>query len=381
MTRDTLLLVSTSYPIAADGSEAAGGFVADFATAISRHMPVRVVGPGRSEDVERTTTVPVWRFSAGRRPLSLLSPAKPWHWPAIAGTLRSLNTQVLAADADARIAHTLALWALPSGWAARSLKQARGVPYSVWALGSDIWSLGRLPIVDRVLARVCNDAVGAYADGLQLARDAEEICGRAFQFMASCRKLAGTRQSPVRRQGPFRLLYLGRWHRNKGIDLLFDALDLLDDRDWARIEQVHVAGGGPLAPMVHMRCSALQAAGRPLRLSGFLDRSQASAALAEADRLLLPSRIESIPVVLSDAMAYRLPIVSMPVGDLPALLSTGAGWLSELVSAEAFARAVRASLTGGHSETAVETLAARFNVDEQARAFARSLQLPGPPRD
>ena len=43
-----LLIVSTSYPESADGSEAAGSFVADFATAAARHVPVCVVAPGRS---------------------------------------------------------------------------------------------------------------------------------------------------------------------------------------------------------------------------------------------------------------------------------------------------------------------------------------------
>lgn len=374
MTRDTLLLVSTSYPTAADGSEAAGVFVADFASAISQHMPVRIVGPGRVAGMDRSTDIPVWRFSAGARPLSLLSPTKPRHWPAIAGTLRSLRMQVLAADSDSRIAHTLALWALPSGWAARALHRAHGVPYSVWALGSDIWSLGRLPVVGSILSAVCSDAAGAFADGLQLARDAEAICGRRFAFMASCRRLDGVRSGPIRLQPPFRYLFLGRWHTNKGIDLLFDALDCLDEGVWAAIADVHVAGGGPLQPMVETRCTRLQKAGRPVRLTGFLDRRQASEALGAADRLLLPSRIESIPVVFSDAMAYRLPVVSMPVGDLPTLLSDGAGWLADAVTGDAFARALRASLHYGHNEAAIESLAMRFDVDAQARSFAESIR-------
>ncbi len=374
MIRDTLLIVSTSYPISSDGSEAAGAFVADFAAAMAHRMPVRVVGPGLSARVEAGPGVPIWRFAAGARPLSLLSPFAPWHWAAIARTLHSLKRQVLAADADDRVAHTLALWALPSGWAARALQRAKGVPYSVWALGSDIWSLGRLPVVGSILSGVCSDAAGAFADGLQLARDAEAICNRRFAFMASCRRLDGVRSDPIRLQPPFRYLFLGRWHTNKGIDLLFDALDCLDEGAWAAIADVHVAGGGPLQPMVETRCARLQKAGRPVRLSGFLDRRQASEALGAADRLLLPSRIESIPVVFSDAMAYRLPVVSMPVGDLPTLLSDGTGWLADAVTGDAFARALRASLHCGHHEAAIESLAMRFDVDAQARSFAESIR-------
>ena len=377
MNRDTLLIVTTSYPMAADGSEAAGAFVADFAEAMSRHMPVRIVGPGLRAGREASeSTLPVWRFAAGEKPLSLLSPAKPWHWPAIYLTLRSLRRQVFAAAGDGRIVHTLALWALPSGWAARELQRARGIPYSVWALGSDIWSLGKLPIVRRLLRDVCSGASGAYADGLQLAADAEAVSGRTFEFMPSCRRLDGARARPIATEPPYRLLFLGRWHPNKGIDLLLDALDSLADAEWARIQEVHIAGGGPLQAMVHERVARLQAQRRPVRLSGYLDRQQASMALAEADRLLLPSRIESIPVVFSDAMAFGIPVVSMPVGDLPTLLSRGEGWVARTIAGAAFSAALVESLESLPDAAAIAVAARRFDPGLAADNMARRLQSP-----
>lgn len=375
MSRGAVLVVSTSYPLAADGSEAAGAFVADFVKALGSEMPVRVVGPGVVEGREEGVTVPTWRFSAGSRPLSLLSPMKPWHWPAIIRTLRSLRRQVFAAAADGQVTHIHALWVLPSGWAARVVARNTGISYSVWALGSDIWSLGRLPLVRGYLASIARDASATYADGIQLARDAEAISGRPFSFMPSCRSLSGQRTSPVAERPPFRLLYLGRWHPNKGTDLLLDALDLLDDDDWIRIAEVHVAGGGPLRPLVEQRVRRLVDAGRPVRISGFLDRAEAERALAAADRLLLPSRIESIPVVFSDALAYGLPVVSTPVGDLPALLAEGGGWLAAGVDSQEFAQALRSATlctTPGHD--ALLSLRSRFSVSRIASEFAATLR-------
>ena len=127
MTRDTLLIVTTSYPQRGDGSEAAGAFVADLAASLAERVPVRVVAPGNEAgDKDQRGTVQVRRFSSPGRPLSLLSPARPSDWPAIVGTLRSLRAQTLAAADDGRVAHTLALWALPSGWAAAALFRRRG---------------------------------------------------------------------------------------------------------------------------------------------------------------------------------------------------------------------------------------------------------------
>lgn len=372
MRRRTILVVSTSYPLVGDGSEAAGAFVADFVSALGTEVPVRVVGPGIEEGHEPDAAVPTWRFSAGRRPLSLLSPLKPWHWPAILRALRSMRRQVFAAAADGQVAHIHALWVLPSGWAARAVARRTGATYSVWALGSDIWTLGRLPLVRGLLTSIVRDAHTAYADGLKLARDAEAISGRSFEFLPSCRMLSGRKASPVRDVPPFRLLYLGRWHVNKGTDLLLDALKLLCDADWARIAEIHIAGGGALRPKVEQCVLRLSAAGRPIRLNGFLNRPEAESALADADRLLLPSRIESIPVVFSDALSYDLPLVCMPVGDLPALLKDGGGWIASSVSSRGFAEAIRSSLSGppaGHGE-ALTHLRSKFDVTQVAAKIA-----------
>src|SRR5690606_29471667 len=161
-----------------------------------------------------------------------------------------------------------------------------------------------------------------------------------LEFLPSTRRfpvVAGRSAGP----GPKRLLFLGRWHPNKGVDMLLEALRRLSDAVWREIAEVHIAGGGPLEPEVHTAVAALAAAGRPVRLSGFLDTEAAAAAFNQADALLLPSRIESIPVVFSDAMKAGVPVVATPVGDLPQLLRDGpTGVLAGAVEAEAFAAAI-----------------------------------------
>lgn len=374
MNRQAVLIVSTSYPLAGDGSEAAGAFVADFVSALNTEVPVRVVGPGLTEAREQGSVVPTWRFSAGERPLSLLSPWKPWNWLAIIRTLRSLRRQVAAAVEDGQVAHIHALWILPCGWAARAVARETGATYSVWALGSDIWSLGRLPHVRRLLSLVARDAHAAYADGLLLARDAEELTGRSFDFMPSCRSLSGKRRREVATAPPYKFLYLGRWHPNKGTDLLLDALDALSEDDWMRIDEVHIAGGGPLGAMVEARARRLTEKGRPIRVSGYLDRAGAEEALSNADRLLLPSRIESIPVVFSDAVTYGVPVVSAPVGDMPNLLAEGGGWIASAVTSEAFLAEMRASLDPSQSILdALPALRERFCVGKIASSFYAAL--------
>lgn len=340
-----LVLVTSSFPIRADGSEAAGSFVADLASALARETPLRVVAPGMHAGREPWTDgIEIFRYAAPAEPLSTL---RPWHPAEAAWIMRVLRggaaATLEALGDDGR--HVLALWGLPCGEWARRAARARNVAYSVWLLGSDVWSLGRIPIVRGALARVVREASRAYADGYRLGEDASALSGAHIEFLPSTREIEPASDALPRAQAPFRLLFLGRWHPNKGIDLLLDALSLLGDDDWARIEHVRIEGGGPLRPLVERKVCELKARGRPVDAGRFLDKREAAAALARSDWILIPSRIESIPVVFSDAMKLGRPVVASPVGDLPRLLAEHpVGICAGDVSADAFADALRSAL-------------------------------------
>jgi glycosyltransferase involved in cell wall biosynthesis len=60
---------------------------------------------------------------------------------------------------------------------------------------------------------------------------------------------------------------------------------------------------------------------------------------------MLPSRVESIPVIFSDAAQLGRPLVATPVGDLPRLFAQHEfGILADDAEAEAFAGALRRAL-------------------------------------
>lgn len=344
----TIVLITSSFPIKGDGSEAAGAFVADLAEELASSRFVKVVAPGRRREVESwSARVEVHRYPTSEAPLSTLKPWIPRGAVEILRTLRSGQKATEAAMASGPVERIIALWVLPCGdWAMRSAKR-HGVPYAVWALGSDIWSLGRIPFVRQRLAQVMRGASKRWADGVQLAHDAEIISGASVEFLPSTRRTVRQRLEPLRSQAPYRLLFLGRWHPNKGIDLLLEALTLLGNDDWACIERVVVCGGGPLEDLVREKMSAFASSGRPVELRGFLAREAAEQALLDADWLLIPSRIESIPVVFSDALKMRCAIVAMPVGDLAGLINAShVGVVAGEVSATAFAGALSEALRG-----------------------------------
>lgn len=372
-----MLLITTSYPTVGDGSEAAGAFVADLVETLMKSVDVRVVAPGTSERPENHGNLRVWYYNGGNTPLSLLSASNPLHWPRILLTLHSMRRQSIEAACDGKVSRVFALWVLPSGWAARTVARRWGIGYFVWALGSDIWSLGRLPLVRLLLNSVVRGAQCALADGLLLAREAGDLTGRQFEFVPTTRSIAPTSGSRPSRGGPQRLLFLGRWHPNKGVDLLLEALSLLEEEDWQLIDSISICGGGPLEQDVVRSVEKLRAAGREVILTGYLDKQQAIDAMLRADWLVIPSRIESIPVVFSDAMKLGLPVVSTPVGDLRELVAsgTGIGILANEVSAPAIKAAIAAAVRADPRKyfAGVRAMATNFDLEQISRCLLQGL--------
>lgn len=375
-----LLLVSTSPVTAGDGRQAAGSFVSDLVEAIAdagHRCAIVCPGTGRGA-AARSGAAELYEFRVPRQPLSLLKPARPDHWPAIAATLKrgaeAVDRAVRLFEPD----HILALWVLPSGHWARRASLRHGVPYSTWALGSDIWSLGRIAPLRSVLASVMSGAEARFADGHELCDRVREIGGGDCSFLASSRRLPPPRvPRALPSRPPFRLAFVGRWHENKGVDLLLEGLFGLPTADWARIEGVRVAGGGPLEPEVGKAVASLRREGRPCELLGYVDKQQAADLYAWADYLIIPSRIESIPVVFSDALQAGRPVIATPVGDLPRLLAEfPCGTLAAAADALSIRDAVRDALARDPCAYAegIARAATRFDLASTVERLGR---LPG----
>ena len=366
---DALVVVTTSYPQRGDGSESAGSFVRDLVDTLAKRVRVSVVAPGHADSIEEQAgNVRVFRFEAPDAPLSTLKPWRVSDLLAIVRVMRGGERATRSAAADCRATHILACWALPSGFWAHRFSRKNGVDYSVWTLGSDIWTLGRLPGVRSVLKRVLAGARHCYSDGIGLAADTGRLAGlREIAFLPSTRRIECVRGTPVLEHPPYRLLFIGRWHVNKGIDLLLEALGCLADADWDRVASVEIYGGGPLEVTVRAKAGELRARGRPVVAHGFVDKENAQRAFLGADFVLIPSRIESIPVVFSDAMKLGCPVISMPVGDLPELLRSEprCGIAAAAIDAVSLRDAISTALSLGPStfRDGVAQMAARFDID------------------
>jgi exopolysaccharide biosynthesis WecB/TagA/CpsF family protein len=119
--------------------------------------------------------------------------------------------------------------------------------------------------------------------------------------------------------GPVRLLFLGRLGERKGVPELIAALATPDlrARDWVAT----IAGDGDV-PRYREAVARTGLADR-MSVPGWVDRERTRDLLSAADILVLPSRHEAMPIAVIEAMAYRVAVVTTPVGVIPEILRDG----------------------------------------------------------
>lgn len=128
-----------------------------------------------------------------------------------------------------------------------------------------------------------------------------------------------------------RVLCVGRLEARKGTDVLLEAAEIACAAD-ERIRFVLVgrdAGGNGVdsyAAAFAARAGRLVAEGRVV-FAGAVDDDTLQQHYADADVFVLPSRFESLGLVLLEAMAFGLPVVATAIGGIPEIVDDEVGVL------------------------------------------------------
>lgn len=121
------------------------------------------------------------------------------------------------------------------------------------------------------------------------------------------------------RSAPLRVLNVGRLVADKGQAVLLEAIALLEDRG-VEVE-VTLVGDGP------DRLALEAAAGPSVRFAGAVGQDRIRELYEAADVFCLASFAEGVPVVLMEAMATGLPVVSTRIAGIPELVEDGSAGL------------------------------------------------------
>ena len=264
--------------------------------------------------------VRVQRFSwmGSKKALVHLNPLNPLDLLRIGSLLYRGRKAVHTFVKENAIDACLALWVLPSGYFANRIYRQTGIPYSVWALGSDIYRYGRNPFVFRVMKRIIRDATGVFADGFDLARRVEKRFKKKCFFLATTRTIPFP-SPPLRedsegsRGKTYRFLFVGRLEKVKGIDVLLQSMELLAEQKLDA--SLAVVGRGRMEGWAANFINQRNLRERISLLGNVSDQALARV-YASSDCVVIPSRSESIPLVFSEALEFDKEMVVTDVGDM-----------------------------------------------------------------
>ncbi len=108
------------------------------------------------------------------------------------------------------------------------------------------------------------------------------------------------------------ILFVGRLTKAKGVDILLKAIAILKDRFNKKVK-VAIVGSGPLrADLINLS--------KRLKLDKEIDflgiRKDIENLMKTSSIFILPSRWEGLPMVILEAMSYKMPIIATDVGGI-----------------------------------------------------------------
>jgi glycosyltransferase involved in cell wall biosynthesis len=277
---------------------------------------------------------------------------------------------------------TIVFFSLPCGPLGMLAERLRGGPYVISLRGGDVpgldASVSKLHrMLGSVRRRILRSARAVVANSRGLARASMAVDPIATQVIPNGVD-AGFFSPPVSQpevvDGPFRFLFVGRFHAQKNLPFMLEQIAILRSESGAEL-WLDMVGDGPQRTELE---ALAQRAGLAERVvwHGWCDRERLREQYQAADCMLNLSVYEGMPNTVLEAMACGLPVVATDIlGNNEVVADAETGFLVPPNDGEATRRRLRQLL---EDRPLARTLGARgrsralreFDWDEVARRYA-----------
>ena len=341
--------------------------------------------PGVKEEFPASVHVTWFPWLKSPKALVRLNPFHPLDGLRIATLMFSGKRALVPFVRKHQIDACLALWVLPSGYFACYAQQKTGVPYSVWALGSDVYKHGQNPLLRPIMGRIIGEAKGVFADGFEIAKRIEERFGRKCLFLATTRNILPP--PPLgkwdRRGSPneaYRFLFVGRLEKVKGIDILLQSMELLTGEESSA--RLTIVGKGTMEEWARLSVNK-EGVRERVTFTGQVSDEELASLYASSDCVVIPSRSESIPLVFSEALRFNKALIVTDVGDMGSLgRDYGVATVVPPVDPRALKEAMkgridrRGAIPSPDEETSRQALVRLFDIETSVERFLADYPEP-----
>jgi len=255
----------------------------------------------------------------GPRRLGISPPMRRW-----------LNDEVSSARVD--VMHSHSLWMMPNVYPGRACQLGR-CHLVVSPRGTlSAWARQRNAVQKRLFWRWLQAPAIRAAGCLHATAESEYEDIRRLGFSQPiCILPNGIDLPPLEqgiRAGRKQLLFLGRIHPTKGIDILLRAWEAVAHRhtDW----ELHIAGPDNGGYLPEMRTLATQLRLDRVVFRGPLFGEDKLRAYGNASLFVLPTRSENFGMTVAEALAAGTPVIVTQGAPWAGLAEQGAGWWIEI---------------------------------------------------
>jgi glycosyltransferase involved in cell wall biosynthesis len=347
-------IISPSFP--SDKDDYAGILAREVASGLMRLGHEVIVLAPHNSDEEQIKVLKMWRLG-DEKSLVTLKIGNPIDFIKAFSFVFVNSIWVPYVAKREKIDFFICLWGIPSGIFGLLSRIVSKVEYGVWWLGSDIWKIDRYPMGVSISRQIAKVAKFRFADGIALAEEASKLLGQSVTFLPTSRgrkeKALSVKENffrPTSADGFHRLIAIGRYHPNKGMDLLVKACIQLNSFGVNCVLEIY--GEGEDEQLLKSLVSQSPFKDR-IYVKGPIPADSIADLVQKVDLAVIPSRIESIPMVLSEYCRVGVNLVATAVGDLGIILSEyDAGLICE-PSVEGLVTAIRQALGSNTTGTKV----------------------------